>query len=224
MSGRDEDIRRALGVLFEPGAVVELRAFNELGWTRSGYFDDHEALAEAAAVLDRQGWQIYVSLNPVDEALLARAANRVKDRPKATTSDNDVVRRRWLLIDLDPVRPSGVSASEEEKAAAKVRAQEIARFLLARGWPYPIVADSGNGYHVLYRIDLPNDRESRDQVKSVLEALAFRFDDDRVRIDMTVHNAARISRLYGTTTRKGDPTTERPHRTSKIVLTPKEVQ
>ena len=65
--------------------------------------------------------------------------------------------RRWLLIDVDPERPSGISATDAEKAAAQKKAREIYRFLKERGWPEPVVADSGNGYHLLYRIDLPCD-------------------------------------------------------------------
>jgi hypothetical protein len=209
-------IRWTLHVLFEDKAVVELRAFDGKKRTRSGYFDDHDALAKAAAELDRQGWQTYVTMNEVNESLLARATNRVVESPKATTSDNDIIRRRWLLVDIDPARPPRVSAIEEEKKAAFERAKEVLAYLRAEGWAESVIADSGNGFHFLYRVDLPNDRESRELVKGVLEALAFRFDDDRVKVDTRVHNAARIVRLYGTTTRKGDNTQERPHRRSEI--------
>ena len=214
------EIRKTSAGLFEPGSVVEIRAFNHKRETKSGYFDDFDALFEKAAELDQQGWQIYATLNPVNTALLARASNRVIDRPKATTSDNDVTCRRWLLIDLDPVRPSGVSATKEEKTAAFERTKEVLAYLRTKGWPEPIIADSGNGFHLLHPINLPNDRESRELVKNVLEALAFRFDDDQVKIDQSVHNAARIVRLYGTATRKGDHTPERPHRRSKIKKLP----
>lgn len=216
-----DEIKTSAG-LFEPGSVIEIRAFNGKGGTVSGYYDDHDALVEETAELDRQGWQVYRTLNPVNPALLARAANRLVERPKATTSDNDVTRRQWLLVDVDPVRPSGVSATNEEKWAAYTRALAIRSYLRTRGWPDPVAADSGNGFHLLYPIDLPNDQESRELVKGVLEALASMFDDDRVKIDTSVHNASRIVRLYGTTTRKGDNTPERPHRRSKIKKIPKE--
>src|SRR5215213_6994244 len=124
MKGVVGEIQRTVASYYEPDVVVEIRAFNEAGWTRSGYFDNPELLAREAAELDRQGWQVYATLNPVNAALLARAANRVKDRPKATTSDRDIILRRWLLVDIDPVRPSGVSATDEEKLAAHLRAEE----------------------------------------------------------------------------------------------------
>ncbi len=225
MSGPIDEVLRALRLLRRPGAVVEVRALGT--WkTRSGYFDDFGAAAQAAAELDRQEYQVYLNLNEVDPALLARAANRVRDmgRDDSSTADRDVVRRGWLLVDLDPVRPSGVSATDAEKEAALRRADEIVAHLGAQGWPGPVVADSGNGYHLLYPLDLPNDKESGGLVKGVLEALAFKFDDDKVKVDTGVHNAARIVRLYGTLCRKGDDLPERPHRRSRILTIPMEAQ
>jgi hypothetical protein len=215
-------IRRTLAILFTLGDVVELRAFTDR-WTKSGYFDDHDVLADEAVKLDSRGWRVYVTLNPVKEALLARAANRVKDRPEITTSDLDVASRRWLLLDVDPVRPSDVSATDEEKDGAYLTAKEVLQYLRQQGWPDPVIADSGNGFHFLYPIDLPNNERSRELGKGVLEALAFKFDDEKVKIDISVHNAARLVRLYGTTTRKGDHLPERPHRRSEILKIPKEV-
>jgi hypothetical protein len=98
-----DEIRQTVEILFEPNDVAELRAFKG-GTIKSGYFDDHELLAQAAIGLDRHEWQVFVTLNPVDAAVLDRHPNRVQDCPRATTSDDDVVRRRWLLLDVDPVR------------------------------------------------------------------------------------------------------------------------
>jgi hypothetical protein len=214
------EIAHALELLFEPGAVVELRAFKGRE-TINGYFDDIEALAREAGELDGRGYAAYVTLNEVNPALLARAANRArKVYREPTTSDNDIVRRRWLPLDFDPVRPSGVSATDEEKKAALLRAWEVRDYLKGQGWPEPLVGDSGNGGHLLYRVDLPNDRESLELVKGVLTALAFKFSDEAVEVATTTCNAARIWKLYGTTARKGDDTKERPYRRSGLLKTP----
>ena len=58
------------------------------------------------------------TLNPVSPTLLARAAMRLEPRATSTTGDMDIVRRRWMLIDCDPVRPSDVSATDAELALA----------------------------------------------------------------------------------------------------------
>jgi hypothetical protein len=221
--GESGEIARALALVFERHQVVELRAFKGRE-TVSGYFDDKEALTRAARGLDGQGYAVYVTLNEVNPALLARAANRVrKVFREPTTSNHDIVRRRWLSLDLDPARPTGVSSTEEEKQAALLRCREVQEYLTSGGWPEPVVADSGNGAHLLYRVDLPNDRDSLQLVNSVLEALSFMFSDEKVKVDTSIGNAARIWKLYGTTARKGDHTQERPHRRSKLVTAPERV-
>ena len=215
-----------MDVLFGKGAVVELRAFGMYRDVVSGYYDDFDAMTREALTLDQCGYQVYVTLNEVDPDLLARAANKTTGnttgKPKGATTDKDVTRRRWLLVDVDPVRSSDTSASREEKAAAMERARDIARFLRGKGWPDPVAVDSGNGYHLLYRVGLPNDEKSKRLVKRVLKVLASRFDDDRVKVDKTVHNAARLIRLPGTVNKKGRNSAERPYRRSRILDVKKE--
>jgi hypothetical protein len=119
------EILHTLEILFEPSAVVELRAFKGRE-TVNGYYDDHELLAYEAGKLEDRGYSVYVTLNEVDPALLARAYNRARKVYKEpTTSDNDIVRRRWLPLDFDPVRPSGISATDAEKKTARRRAIEV---------------------------------------------------------------------------------------------------
>jgi hypothetical protein len=215
------EMQRAVEVLSEPGGVAELRALKN-ATSAAGYFDDFSALSREAAKLDEQGFAVYVTANPVVPALLARSANKVKRPLKETTADRDVLRRRWLLVDLDPVRPAGVSSTDEEKQAALDLALEVRDYLKKQGFSEPIEGDSGNGAHLLYPIDLPNDAESLELVRSVLEALSFKFSDARVAVDTTTSNAARIWKLYGTTARKGDSTKDRPHRVSRLLKVPEE--
>jgi hypothetical protein len=223
---RDE-ILRAVRRIAAPDQVVELRALNVLlpGRSRpvtlSGYFDDLERLvAEAARIRGAQG--IYITLNPPDPAVLARCANRVRGAGVgAATSDADIVARRWLPIDADPIRPAEISASEVEHDAALGAARRIRAALAEPGWPEPLLADSGNGGHLLYLVELPRDDDGL--VERVLAALAARFDDDRVRVDVKVYNPARIWKLYGTVACKGDHTPDRPHRLARILEAPKEL-
>jgi len=114
-------IRAALDLIVEPNAVVELRVPHSRRGTLSGYFDDVDALVNIAADLSGRVEGVYVTLNPVDRALLARAVNRVSEYAKHTTADNNIVRRRWMLVDFDPVRPSGISSTDEEHQRGRVR-------------------------------------------------------------------------------------------------------
>lgn len=212
-----ENIAEAIRILFEPGQVVELRVpkAGKLG-TISGYFDDYDKLAGELERLSGTAPAVYYTLNPVNPALLARANNHTNAYAKVTTSDaaDNVVRRLWLLIDCDPVRPADISSNGEEKEAARRMAAHIKKYLKTLGWSDPVIADSGNGYHLLYRIDLPNDDETRALIEAVLKALAARFDNSAVKIDQKVFNASRITKAYGTMACKGDSIPERPHRLS----------
>ena len=134
-------IRAALDVLCEPNAVAELRIMTRGGGIASGYYDDFDALArDAARWSDRNAEGCYVTLNPVNAALLARSPNGVRERAKHTTSDADVLRRTRLLVDLDARRPAGISATDDEHAAALERARAVRDWLAARGWPRTVRA------------------------------------------------------------------------------------
>ncbi|KFB74371.1 MAG: hypothetical protein AW09_000341 [Candidatus Accumulibacter phosphatis] len=187
-----------------------------------GYFDgEHrQALAEHATRLNRTGAAVYVILNPIDPQLLARYCNRVEIGASSTTTDAQITRRLWLLLDFDPTRPTDTSATDAQLGSAKAAARACWQALQAEGWPDPLATESGNGTHLLYPLDLPNDNESRDLIKGTLAGLAARFDTDQVKLDQSVFNAGRITKLYGTVATKGDHTPLAPWRLSRLVSTP----
>jgi putative DNA primase/helicase len=82
---------------------------------------------------------------------------------------------------------------------------------------------SGNGYHTLVRIDLPNDDDSRDLLRKCLSALQELVGTGKVDIDQTVFNAARIIKCYGTMSCKGVSTEDRPWTWSRLTIVPKQV-
>ena len=104
--------------------------------------------------------------------------------------------------------------------AALERARAVRDWLAARGWPAPLLADSGNGGHLVYGLELPNDAGAAALVRAALDALALEFSDGRVAVDRMTYNAARISKLYGTAARKGADALERPHRVSRMFDVP----
>lgn len=218
-----DEIPRALQLILGPGQVTELRALGvstpsyRFPHTVSGYFNNLDKLAQEAAKLSPYAKATYFTPNPVNPALLARAANYVRavGAKDHLTSDRDILALRYLLIDADPIRPAGISSTEAEHEAALDRMREIQAFLKAQGWPDGILADSGNGGHGLYRVDLPV--EDSALLQRILKALAFRFDDEVVQIDQTTFNPSRIWKLYGTIARKGDDTPDRPHRTARLI-------
>jgi putative DNA primase/helicase len=220
-----------LETLRHPGEVFELRALNftddpegRFASTLSGFFNSVElATAELVKWSTRgtaEAW--YVTLNPLGEDLLALAHNRMKPRAKVTAADSDVLRRTRLLIDVDPVRKSGISATAAELALAETTVRAIYDFLTGMGFPEPIRTMSGNGAGLIYAIDLPTDDGGL--VARVLKALAARFDTADVKVDISVHNASRITKVLGTVAAKGENMPERPHRMSRFVSGPETLE
>ena len=222
------EITHALRLWFQAGDVFEVRVLDAVSadyrreHIESGYFDyEHiSAVPEALKrLLSFRG--VYVTVNPVNPDLLARAVNRLRPAGRnPTTADTDIVRRRWLLIDCDPRRASGVSSSNSEHESALAKAREIRDGLSSLGWPDPIMTDSGNGAQLMYRIDLPAD--DGELVRRVIGEIA-KASSEQVAIDTSVHNPARIWRLPGTMNCKGDSIPERPHRMARILEEPQDI-
>lgn len=191
--------------------------------TYSGYFSDPETLITAIRPYESNA--IYATMNEVNEACYGRTQRDViVMAPKSTTTDNDIQSRRWLLIDLDPKRPSDTNSSDAEKSVAEQRMRAIVKFLRNEGFNFPIVADSANGYHLYYRVDLPNDADTTELVKTFLYALSALFSDDKVDVDVSVYNASRIVKIIGTSSNKGTGTKDRPQRISKFVYIPEDIR
>lgn len=214
-------IKHALDKIHEPGETFEVRIPKTKSGTWSGYFQD---TAVAAAIIAKENGKhgaIYHTVNPVEPALIARSENHFTIGNPPTTTDAEISKRRWFLLDFDPIRPAGISSTAGELAQAESKATEVQSWLTSLGWPEPMLAMSGNGYHLMYRIDMPNTPEVRSNVEFATKMLASLFSDQFISVDTTVFNAARVWKVYGTVSRKGSPTEDRPHRVAEIIRWPK---
>lgn len=221
---------------FDPGEVTEVRLLKASGiipvtkdkaWrtTISGYFDNHQDFCRfikpALECLAYEG--AYFTLNVVDPRLLARACNRLKISD-LTTGDHNIIAIRRLPLDFDPVRPAGISSSNQELQDAMQLRETVAEWVMDNfKFDAPIRGMSGNGGHLLFRLpDLLVTPENVNYVATIIKGLADKFDTDTVKIDRSVSNPSRIWKLYGSTARKGDdlpagPGREaRPHRIAFI--------
>jgi hypothetical protein len=208
------EVRRALAVLPDPAHGLELRALPS-GHTVVLPAAEEDRVLEVVRDLADGAAGIYYGLNPVPPDL---------GRPAQA---GDVLTRRWLLLDIDPVKPEGLadySATDQEKERAREVAAAVVDDLTGRGWPAPVLVDSGNGWHVLYRIDVPADDGARALVRDVLRALATRFNGPGATVDTSVYNANRIAKLPGTWARKGPNTADRPHRPCRLLHVPAAVE
>ena len=226
----DEQQLRKWWEVFNPSSkLVEIRLLGKN--TYSGYFTNIDTLiAQLRPLLDHNNYQYYgamqayFTLNEVNEDLYSREQRDIfVKKPKSTTTDGDIVRRRFVLIDLDPQRSAGISASNEEFEKAHMKCVDVYKYLLANGFKEPIITVSGNGYHCYVPCDMPNDDEHNELIKKFLQSLSNIFGGDDVEVDEKVFNPARIDKLIGTWAKKGADSKERPWRISKILKVPSDL-
>ena len=217
----EQTIRQWWDVFKAPDNLTEIRILGD-SKTFSGYYKDVDSIIRDIKQYD--GYGIYATINAVKDACFSRKqCNRIIQRPKETTSGNDIEARTIILVDLDPIRPSGTNSTDEEKNRALTKAREIYKFLEERGFEKPVVCDSANGYHLSYKVRLANSPETEVLVKNFLRVLDMLFSDSEeggVSIDTAVFDPNRIAKLIGTTSNKGSDTPERPQRLSRILTVP----
>ncbi len=221
-----DEVRKAIGILQAPGKVFEVRVIGSSGRKEvlSGYFRDADTLLKNFEKIDVRGRNIYITLGEVKEECFSRSQSEHFERNQNTTSDQEINAYRWLFIDLDPVRPTGISSSNQELEEARNLAEKVEEYLTGLGFREPVKALSGNGYHLLYKISLANDDNGRALVEKCLKNLSALFDTSAVKIDTTNSNPSRICKLHGTLAQKGTSTESRPHRMSKIISVPDEIK
>lgn len=204
--------------------LVEIRVLGKK--TYSGYFKDIEGLIKSIERLEEDpDEQIYFTLNCINDNCYGRSqSEKMEMNPKNTTKDNDVVGRKFVLIDLDPKRSTGVNSSEEELEYAHQKALEVHKYLKDNGFNDMIVCMSGNGYHLNIPCAISINPANDNLIRRFLLSLSMMFSDDKVEVDEKVFNPARICKLYGTTAKKGANIPSRPYRLSRILKYPNEIK
>ena len=217
-------IRQWYDIFKDNHELVEIRILDPATRkTYSGYFTDIETLLEAIKPYDRSA--IYFTLNVIDYACYSREQrDRISTKVKSTTSDGEIIERKWCLIDVDCEKPSDTNSSDEEKELAKSVVNNVYKFLRDEGFESPIVCDSANGFHLLYKQAMNSTPENTETMKRFLQVLDMFFSTDKVKIDCSTFNPSRICKLYGTYSRKGSDTPERPQRCSSILKVPSEIK
>lgn len=223
----EEMIRQTIETLKPNNELFEVRIIGKGGGRKriiSGYFTDCDTLIKQFDTIDPRGTNIYITINKVNEDCYAREQHDCFRVTDANTHDHEIDSYEWLFIDLDPKRVADVSSSDAELEAARKLSNDVLNYMGAFGFSDPVQAMSGNGYHLLYRIDLPNQPEMKRLIEECLLHLSELFDNDKVKIDVVNHNQSRICKLYGTMAQKGSSTKNRPHRMSKLLHVPKEIK
>src|ERR1700720_1321873 len=221
------EIRRAVEVIVGQGRgrVVEVRAPGTPKGTWSGYYNNDTLVQDVFDLSSMETTRnVYWTIQEINPELLKRGhENNLYAGADETTKDADVLRYLWLPIDCDPFRDAKVSSTDEEKAESESVAWDVRRFLGGLSIP-SIVADSGNGYHDLLPLNIPNVNGTNRLIEKVLKAFNARFGNHVVGIDETVFNPSRVLKIYGSVARKGEHTDERPWRTSALVDVPADLK
>lgn len=223
----DEDmIRRTISLLKPNNELFEVRIIGKGNKKRiiSGYFTDADTLIKQFDTIDPRSVNTYITINKVNEDCYAREQHDCFRQTDANTHDHEVDAYEWLFVDLDPERISEVSSSDEELKEAKNLSDKVYAYMMQLGFNEPIRAMSGNGHHLLYKIDLANTDENKALVERCLINLAAMFNNGKVKIDIVNHNQSRVCKLYGTLAQKGSNTKQRPHRMSCLTHVPQKIE
>ena len=224
------EIRKTLNVFKTDNGLLEVRIFSTINKTEiySGIFDNEEDLIREVNKFDREPYNIYFVFNELKDALNGMPQLNKMIRGAKTVNNKDIKYRRWLMLDFDPIREGDVkdiASTQEEFENSKQTAREARSFLKGLGFEQPVVCFSGNGTHLLYRLDNIECTDSTDKViQNVLKYLAMKFTDDKVDFDTKVSNTARLTKFYSSISRKGGNTKDRPHRKSEIVVIPPNIK
>lgn len=220
----ESEVYKWFDILKNNKELVEIRLIgsNKNG---SGYFTDAKTLIEAIKPYT-DSYNCYFTLNSINPACYGREQkDKIILRPKNTTQDNEIICRNYVLIDLDPKRPSGVCSTKEESMKAYEKGKEVTKFLMDNGFYEPIVVFSSSGIHLYLKCALLNNEENTKLVKRFLNAISMLFSDDDVDCDTSVYNAARISRLIGSYSCKGaNNDATRPQRKCRFLSIPDEIK
>lgn len=218
------ELKKWWDIFVGDGNFTEIRILGKFQY--SGYFKSFENLCkQLEPYTNMEDEQIYFVLNRIDESCYARPqCEKFVKSVKVSTNDNDIISRRFVMIDCDPIRKSSVNSNEFEFNCAMQKARDIFRFLRENGFQDAIVCHSGNGAHLQLLVDLPNDDETTEILKRFYKYLGQRFTDEHVDIDQKVFNLARLCKTYSTYAKKGANLPDRPWRQSKILYVPKDLK
>jgi hypothetical protein len=209
-----------------PDEPVELAAFIQ-GRVQVAYAHSPEEqvrrLSEVQLRSDFNGAYTLVN-GPFNRALLARYAPDCWHRAwNGRVSDADITSLRAAYIDCDPIRPKGISATDDEHRAAQDVCTEM------QAWLAKVLGDdsplgfgySGNGSFILVALEprAPS-KETTQRIGKFLSLLQRKFGTETVQIDGAVSNPARLMPAPGTWKRKGVGTHERPHRLVSFTCKP----
>ena len=189
-----------------------------------GLFDSEEAIEEA---LNKKSIQkAYTVLNEIKEECVDRLPrNELKPIKKGGgISAEDISYYKYFLVDLDVV---GLRTDEGKRNATDVEHEEalkvatsVEEFLKTMSFPEPILIDSANGYHLLYKVHMKASQENERMLKNCLKVIGEKVDTKTVKVDTVVYDRGRKLKLPGSS----NNAEEEGFRISEIKKIPQNIQ
>ncbi|MBO5839054.1 MAG: hypothetical protein J6R06_05200 [Bacteroidales bacterium] len=161
-----------------------------------------ENLHETIENIDNEnikGW--YMTINPTD------GNGRKKE---------NFFRREYLVVDIDPVRASGSNSTNAQLVESYRLACRIHNFI-----PSLFMGCSGNGWHLIYKCWLENTDEDNQLVNEFYDCLDKLFSTPTQKIDRCMADINRLTKIYGTMSRKAPHTDDCPQRQSYMYASEK---
>ena len=189
-------IRRFLGVA--DAEFLELCVFiNGRPWVQHvGNYADHVRALRKAETMGGYGGAYQLVNGPVDPALGARyEPGKWHAAWNGRATDRDIGNLRALFLDIDSVRPKGISSTDNQLEEARKVAWEV------RAWLNEHIGDrsstglgcSGNGFFLLVALEpIAPTKETTARISQFLGLLQKKFGSDSTKIDASVANPARL--------------------------------
>ena len=206
-----EDISRCFNMLKGKGIIETLYLKDGKNTTR--FHNDKDAFIKEVAYMNQEGFTCYAAIQPRHDSLLSGTRSGQND---------DVRALRLLYCDLDPARPDGTNATDEEKASALEVARKIQSDFEEQGYQKPVIADSGNGYWTLFNIpEIGIDDSNRAEVAAKLKVWGHgmfnKYSNDAVTVDPDIYDLRRVTKVFGTRIFNKPESEGRPQRISGFV-------
>lgn len=218
------ELKKTWDLFVGANGFTEVRILGKFQY--SGYFKSFESLCtQLEPYTNMDDEQIYFVMNKISPDCYARPqCEKFVKSPKATTKDDEILSRQFLLCDFDPIRLPNISSSNEQFEYAHKKAQDVYKFLKEKGFTDQVIAISGSGWHILIPVNIPCSDESDRIIKDFYTYMGSVFSDDKVEFDTKVYNRSRITKLYSVVAKKGANLPSNPWRQSKIVYIPKDIK
>lgn len=217
-NNRKEALKMFLEVL--DGVPMVVMTFKE---PKIGVFYDAEALEKA--LNNKKIKQAYAVLNLVKPEVLKRLPRNEfgKMQKGCGVSKNDITAYRYLFIDIDVCgleRTDGKkrNATEAEHEHAKSVCMQVKDYLQSLNFPKPVIIDSGNGFHALWRVNL--DVEHEKLIMEAIQSIGNKVNTGEAKVDCVVGDRARKIKLPGSANNLDEDNT----RYSAIVELPKKME